>query len=79
MSQEEAANSTAHQLLDQSRQAAETARNAVKNRYEGAQQYIREKTREFELGDFVHREPWIAIAVAFALGYVGSRLVRRLF
>jgi ElaB/YqjD/DUF883 family membrane-anchored ribosome-binding protein len=79
MSFEDVANSTVHQEMDQGRQAAETAGHAVKKGYQTAQRYVREKALDFDLGDFVHREPWIAIAAAFALGYVASQLVKRLF
>jgi ElaB/YqjD/DUF883 family membrane-anchored ribosome-binding protein len=30
------------------------------------------------LSEFVRREPWVAIAAAFAVGYVAARIMRRL-
>jgi ElaB/YqjD/DUF883 family membrane-anchored ribosome-binding protein len=30
------------------------------------------------LGEFVRKEPWIAIAAAFAVGYVVARVIRRI-
>jgi ElaB/YqjD/DUF883 family membrane-anchored ribosome-binding protein len=30
------------------------------------------------VGEFVRKEPWIAIAAAFAVGYVAARIMRRL-
>ena len=77
MAFEDVANSTVRQAMDQGRQAAETANQAVKDGYEAAQQYVREKGLDFDLRDFVRREPWIAIAAAFAIGYVAAQIVRR--
>ena len=31
-----------------------------------------------DLADFVRKEPWIAVAAAFAVGYVTARIMRRL-
>lgn len=67
--------------MDQGRRAAETASQAVKDGYEAAQQFAQEKGLDIDLGlgDFVRREPWIAIAAAFAIGYVAAQIVRRVF
>jgi ElaB/YqjD/DUF883 family membrane-anchored ribosome-binding protein len=32
---------------------------------------------DLDLGEFVRREPWIAIAAAFAVGYVVAEVGRR--
>lgn len=77
MAFEDVANSTMRQAMDQGRQAAETANQAVKDGYEAVQQYAQEKGLDFDLRDFVRREPWIAIAAAFAIGYVAAQIVRR--
>jgi ElaB/YqjD/DUF883 family membrane-anchored ribosome-binding protein len=77
MAVEEVANSTVRQAMDRGRQAAGTARQAVKDGYEAAQQYARETGLNFDLRDFVRREPWIAIAAAFAIGYVAAQIIRR--
>jgi ElaB/YqjD/DUF883 family membrane-anchored ribosome-binding protein len=77
MTFEDTANSTVRQAMDQGRQAAETAGNAVKDGLRSAQQYIQEKGLDFDLRDFVRREPWISIAAAFAIGYVAAQIVRR--
>jgi len=77
MASEDMANSTARHATDQGRQAAESASQAIKDGYEAAQQYVQEKGLDFDLRDFVRREPWIAIAAAFAVGYVAAQIIRR--
>jgi ElaB/YqjD/DUF883 family membrane-anchored ribosome-binding protein len=77
MASEEATNSTVRQAMDQGRQAADTASKALKDGYQAAQQYVQEKGRDFDLRGFVRREPWIAVAAAFAIGYIAAQLVRR--
>jgi ElaB/YqjD/DUF883 family membrane-anchored ribosome-binding protein len=77
MTFEDVANSTVRQAMDQGRQAADTASQAVKDGYEAAQQYAHEKGLDFDLRDFVRREPWIAVAAAFAIGYVAAQIIRR--
>ena len=77
MAFEDVANSTVRQAMDQGRQAAETASQVVKDGYEAAQQYAQEKGLDFDLRDFVRREPWIAIGAAFAIGYVAAQIIRR--
>jgi len=62
--------------MDQGRQAAESASQAIRDGYEAAQQYVQEGL-DFDLRDFVRREPWIAIAAAFAVGYVAAQIIRR--
>jgi ElaB/YqjD/DUF883 family membrane-anchored ribosome-binding protein len=62
--------------MDQGRQAAESAGQAIRDGYEAAQQYVQEGL-DFDLRDFVRREPWIAIAAAFAVGYVAAQIIRR--
>jgi len=63
--------------MDQGRQAAEKAGRAVKDGYDSAQQYVQDKVGDLDLRDFVRREPWIAIAAAFAVGYVVAQIVKR--
>jgi ElaB/YqjD/DUF883 family membrane-anchored ribosome-binding protein len=77
MASEDTADSTARYAMDQGRLAAETASQAIKDGYEAAQQYVQEKGLDFDLRDFVRREPWIAIAAAFAVGYVAAQIIRR--
>jgi hypothetical protein len=77
MTTEDTANSTVHQALDQGRHAAATAGRGIKDGYAAAQQYVQENGLDFDLRDFVRREPWIAIAAAFAVGYVAAQIIRR--
>ena len=71
------ANSAMRQTIDQGREAAEKAGQALKDGYGAARQYVSENGLSFDLGEFTRREPWIAIAAAFAIGYFAARLVRR--
>jgi hypothetical protein len=43
----------------------------------GPRQYVQDDGLNFDLRDFVRREPWIALAGAFAIGYLAARLVRQ--
>lgn len=74
----EASHSTVEQAMDQGRKAAEKAGQAVKNSYRAAQQYAEDKGLNFDLGDLVRREPWLALAAAFAIGYVAAAVIRRI-
>jgi len=77
MASDNAANSTVREAIDHGRLAAETASAAIQDGLEAAQQYVQDKGLNFDLRDFVRREPWIAIAAAFAVGYVAAQIVRR--
>jgi ElaB/YqjD/DUF883 family membrane-anchored ribosome-binding protein len=57
--------------IDRGRRAAEKATDAVK-------QFVDDRgLNNFDIRDFVRDEPWLAIAAAFAVGYVAARLMRR--
>jgi ElaB/YqjD/DUF883 family membrane-anchored ribosome-binding protein len=77
MTFEETAKSTVRDAMDQGRETAQKAGQAVKGAYKAAQQYAENEGLNFDLGDFVRREPWIAVAAAFAIGYVAAQIVRR--
>jgi ElaB/YqjD/DUF883 family membrane-anchored ribosome-binding protein len=77
MTLEETANATVRTAVDQGRQAADKATQAVKDGYDAAQQFVKDKGIDFDLREFVRREPWLAIAAAFAVGYVAAQIVRR--
>jgi ElaB/YqjD/DUF883 family membrane-anchored ribosome-binding protein len=77
MTLEETANSSVHGAIDQGRQAADKASQAVKDSYDAAQRFVQDQVGDFDLRDFVQREPWIAIAAAFAVGYVVAKIVKR--
>lgn len=77
MTFEDSANSAAHSAFDQGRDAADRAADALKDGYDAAQQYVQDRVGDFDLREFVRREPWIAIAAAFAVGYVVAQIVKR--
>jgi ElaB/YqjD/DUF883 family membrane-anchored ribosome-binding protein len=77
MGYEDTANSTVRQAMDQGRQAADAAGQAVKDGYQAAHKYVQDKGLDLDLRDFVRREPWLAMAAAFAIGYVAAQIVRR--
>ena len=77
MAFEDIAKSAVEEATNHGRQAVESGSQAIRDSYEGAQQYLKKKGLAFDLGDFVRREPWIAVAGAFAIGYVVAQLVRR--
>ena len=74
---EETANSSVRNAMDQGRQAADKATQAVKDGYDAAQQFVKDQGFDLDLRGFVRREPWLAIAAAFAVGYFAARIVRR--
>ena len=77
MTFEDTANSTVRSAMDQGRQAADKASQAVKDGYDAAQQYVKDKGADLDLRELVRSEPWLAIAAAFAVGYVVAQIVRR--
>ncbi len=77
MTFEDTANSSVRSAMDQGRQAADKASQTVKDSYDAAQQYVKDKTGDLDLREFVRSEPWFAIAAAFAVGYVVAQIVRR--
>ena len=77
MAVENAAESTVREAIDQGRQTAEKAARAVQDGYDAAQGYVRERGFTLDLGEFVRREPWLALAAAFAIGYVAAQIIRR--
>jgi len=77
MTFEDTANSSVRTAMDQGRQAADKASKVIQDGYESAQQYVKDQGFEFDLREMVRREPWFAIAAAFAVGYVVAQIVRR--
>jgi len=74
MTLEEPAKSTVRNAMDQ---GCETAEQAVKGGDKAAEQYAKDEGLNLGLGDFVRREPWLAVAAAFAIGYVAAQIIRR--
>jgi ElaB/YqjD/DUF883 family membrane-anchored ribosome-binding protein len=73
-----ATDSTVEQAMDQGRKAAEKAGQAVKDGYKAAREYAEDKGLNVDLGDLVRREPWLALAAAFAIGYIAAAAIRRI-
>ncbi len=74
---ENSAESTVREAIDQGRQTVEKAGRAVRDTYDAAQKSVREKGFSLDLGEFVRQEPWLALAAAFAIGYVAAQIIRR--
>ncbi|MFZ0676777.1 hypothetical protein [Candidatus Binatus sp.] len=77
MTLEDTANASVRNAMDQGRQAADKASQVLQDGYDAAQQYARDKGLELDLRELVRKEPWFAIAAAFAVGYVVAQIVRR--
>ncbi|HVB80871.1 MAG TPA: hypothetical protein VNE82_13105 [Candidatus Binataceae bacterium] len=67
------------QAEEQGRAAGAKVSQTVKAGYEAAQQYAEDKGLDFDLEGFVRREPWLALAAAFAVGYTVAQIMRRVF
>jgi len=80
---------TAHGIADQAgetiRKAADKVNEATKGGIKTAKQFA-DATQQFvkesgigdvDLREVVKREPWLALGVAFAVGYVAAQVVRR--
>jgi hypothetical protein len=74
-----AAGAAMRQAAEQGRAAAAKASQTVKEGYEAMQQYAEDKGLDFDLQGFVQREPWLALAAAFAVGYTVAQIMRRVF
>jgi hypothetical protein len=74
-----AAGPAMREAAEQGRAAAAEAGQTVKEGYEAVQQYAEDKGLDFDLQGFVQREPWLALAAAFAVGYTVAQIMRRVF
>ena len=77
MESEEVAGSTVKQAMDQGLKFADKASHTVKEGYKTARQFAEDKGLNLDLGKFIRSEPWVAVAVAFAIGCAVSAIVRR--
>jgi ElaB/YqjD/DUF883 family membrane-anchored ribosome-binding protein len=77
MGSEQVADSTAKQAMDQGLKVADKASQTVKEGYKAAQQFAEDKGLNLDLGKFIRSEPWLAVAVAFAIGCAVTAIVRR--
>lgn len=53
------------------------SRQALNDGYKEAPRSSQERGLSFYFRDLAHREPWLAIAATFAIGYFTARLIRR--
>ena len=77
MAVENTADSTVREAIDRGRETVGKAGRAVMDSYDAAQGYVKGKGFNLDLGEFVRREPWLALAAAFAIGYVAAQIIRR--
>jgi ElaB/YqjD/DUF883 family membrane-anchored ribosome-binding protein len=70
--------STANETIDRARDAMDNVSQTLKNGYDAAQNYVQSNEIASELREFVKRDPWIAIAAAFAVGYVAAKIAKRI-
>ena len=79
----DAAREYAGRGYDAARQYAGNAREYANQSYDAAREYASAGMEVAgrmgdNLTEFVRNEPWIALAAAFAVGYVAARVLRRL-
>ena len=64
---------------DQVNRSAKDGFKAAKHFVGAAQQYVDDSgLADIDVAEIVKRDPWIALGVAFAVGYVAAQVVRRL-
>lgn len=72
MTLKETAQSTVRDAIDQCRETTQKAGQAAKLGYEAAQEFVENELLNLDFWGFVRREPWLALAAAFAIGYVAT-------
>ena len=70
--------STTNETIDLARDAMDNVGQTLKNGYDAAHKYVQDNEITSDLREFVKREPWIAIAAAFAIGYVAAKIAKRI-
>jgi ElaB/YqjD/DUF883 family membrane-anchored ribosome-binding protein len=78
MTIEERMDSAARDTIDRTQDALSSAGKSLRSGYDAAQKYAQDSDLGAQVSDFVVREPWIAIAAAFAIGYVAAHLLKRI-
>jgi ElaB/YqjD/DUF883 family membrane-anchored ribosome-binding protein len=69
MSVQDSAGPAVKDAIEKGRQAAEDASEAVKK--------LVGRGLNMDIREFVRDEPWLAVAAAFAVGYVAAKVMRR--
>ena len=73
------AGETIRNATDRVNDAARGGIKTAKQFAEAAQQFVQESgLGEVDVREVVKREPWLALGVAFAIGYVAAHVMRRL-
>jgi ElaB/YqjD/DUF883 family membrane-anchored ribosome-binding protein len=73
------AGDTVRKAADRVNRSAKDGLKAAKHFVGAAQQYVEDSgLAEVDVAEIVKRDPWIALGVAFAVGYVAAQIVRRL-
>jgi ElaB/YqjD/DUF883 family membrane-anchored ribosome-binding protein len=69
---------TFRKTADKVNQSAKEGIKTAQQFADTAQKYVQDSgLADLDLRDFVSREPWIALGVAFAVGYVAAQVLRR--
>jgi ElaB/YqjD/DUF883 family membrane-anchored ribosome-binding protein len=72
------ASETVRKATDKVNRSAKDGLKAAKQFVGAAQQYVEDSGfGDIDVAEMVKRDPWIALGVAFAVGYVVARVVRR--
>ena len=66
------------ETIDRARDAIDNIGETLKNGYDAAQNYVQGNEIASEVRKFVKRDPWLAIAAAFAIGYVAAKIAKRI-
>ena len=70
---------TYRRAADKVNQSAKDGIKTAQQFADSAQKYVQDSgLADLDLRDFVTREPWIALGVAFAVGYVAAQVLRRI-
>jgi ElaB/YqjD/DUF883 family membrane-anchored ribosome-binding protein len=73
------AGETIRKAADKVNDAAKGGIKTARHLAGAAQQFVQESgIADVDLRKVVEREPWLALGVAFAIGYVAAQVVRRL-
>jgi ElaB/YqjD/DUF883 family membrane-anchored ribosome-binding protein len=67
---------SAHDAGPAIQEAIEQGQGAAKKATDAIRQFANDKGLNFDMREFVRDEPWLAMAAAFAVGYVAAKLLR---
>lgn len=73
------ASATFRTATERVNEAAKDGLKTAKQFAETAQKYVEQSgLAEVDVSEIIKREPWIALGVAFAVGYIAAQIMRRL-